>query len=455
MTRHLTEGFHRLSRSERLRRTKEICGLTEEDAKILSGELPFSLEVAEHLIENVVGYFPLPLGLATNFTIDGRDLLIPMAVEETSIIAAASAAAKWIRLHGSIRTYSKGNLIIGQIQLPSVKHVSRARSILHEKREVLMALADACIPGLVARGGGVRDIAIREVPRPGEETHKMLVLHVLCDPCDAMGANLINQVCEALKPRVEDLTGEKVGLCILSNLVDSKLVAAEVVIRDVDLATGKGIQEAALFAKADPYRAATHNKGVLNGIDPVLIATGNDWRAVEAGLHAYASRSGKYQPVTDWVMEGSDLVGRIEIPLAVGTAGGVTRIHPTAKVALKILGVQKAEELARVCAAVGLVQNLAALKALATVGIVRGHMQLHAANLAIAAGAEVHEIARVRDRLAQVLAVEKTINLSRAREVLAALRAADLEPDTSALGLNVESGILSGVVGLDDQMRQA
>jgi hydroxymethylglutaryl-CoA reductase len=378
-------------------------------------------EVAENLIENVVGYFPLPLGVATNFTIDGRDLLIPMAVEETSIIAAASATAKWIRRDGSIRTYSKGSLIIGQIQLPNVQNVASARRILHEKRDVLLGLANACVPSLVNRGGGVRDIAIREVSRPACDG-TMLVIHILCDPCDAMGANLINQVCEALKPRVEELTQERVGLCILSNLVDTKLVAAEVIIRDVDPAVGRGIAEATLFAKADPYRAATHNKGVLNGIDPILIATGNDWRAVEAGVHAYASRTGKYQPVTDWFMDGSDLVGRIEIPLAVGTCGGVTRIHPTARVAIKMLQVSRAEDLARICAAVGLVQNLGALKALATVGIVKGHMQLHAANLAIAAGAEIHEIAQVRDRLAQVLLVEKTINVSRAKEILEAIR---------------------------------
>jgi hydroxymethylglutaryl-CoA reductase len=250
----------------------------------------------------------------------------------------------------------------------------------------------------------------------------MLVIHILCDPCDAMGANLINQICEALKPRIEEVTGERVGLCILSNLVDTKLVAAEVILRNIDPSVGKGIQEATLFAQADPYRAATHNKGVLNGIDPILIATGNDWRAVEAGVHAYAARRGKYQPVTDWRMEGSDLVGRIEVPMALGIAGGVTRLHPTARVALKMLKVTRAEDLARICAAVGLVQNLGALKALATVGIVKGHMQLHAANLAIAAGAEIHEVAEVRDRLAQILKIEKTINLTRAKEILEAVR---------------------------------
>ncbi len=422
--RHLTEGFHRIPRTERLKRVAELCELNDQDIQVLSGEKSLTLDVAEHLIENVVGYFPIPLGVATNFTIDGRDLLIPMAVEETSIIAAASATAKWVRREGSITTYSKGNLIIGQVQLPSVRHPALVRRALHDKRELLIGLANACLPGLVARGGGVRDIAVRELDRPdGDGT--MVVLHILCDPCDAMGANLINQVCEALKPRVEQISGERVGLCILSNLVDTKLTVAEVVIRNVDPAVGKGIEEATLFAKADPYRASTHNKGVLNGIDPIVIATGNDWRAVEAGVHAYAARSGQYQPITEWKLEGSDLVGRIELPLALGTVGGVTRLHPTAKVALKMLKVTKADELARICAAVGLVQNLGALRALATVGIVKGHMQLHAANLAIAAGAEVHEIAQVRDRLAEVLRTEKQINLSRAREILEAIRVAE------------------------------
>ncbi len=422
--RYLTEGFHRLTRSERLKRVKRLCGLSDEDVKILSGERELPEHVAENLIENVVGYFPIPLGVATNFTIDGRDLLIPMAVEETSIIAAASATAKWIRREGSIRTYAKGNLIIGQVQLPSVRDVDHARRVLHDKRELLMGLANACIPGIVARGGGVRDIAIREIQRT-DAASPMLVLHILCDPCDAMGANLINQICEALKPRVEELTRERVGLCILSNLVDTKLACAEVIVRNVDPVAGRGIEEATLFAKADPYRAATHNKGVLNGIDPILIATGNDWRAVEAGIHAYATRKGRYQPVTDWRIEGSDLIGHIEVPLAVGTVGGVTREHPTARVALKMLGVSRAEELARICAAVGLVQNLGALKALATVGIVKGHMHLHASNLAIAAGAEVHEIAAVRDGLNKVLAVEKRINLTHAKEILEALRVAE------------------------------
>ncbi len=419
--RHLTEDFHKITRLERLSRLQELCDLNPQDISVLSGEKTLPYEMAEHMIENVIGYFQMPLGLATHFVIDGRDVLIPMAVEETSIIAAASATAKWIRREGSIRTYTKGSLIIGQVQLPHVRDVHHARRVLHEKRDEMMEISNRLVAGLVHRGGGVQDIAVREIQRPyGDGV--MMVLHVLCDPCDAMGANLINQVCEALKPKIEEWTREKVGLCILSNLVDTKLAVAEVIIRNVDPVIGKGIEEATLFAMADPYRAATHNKGVLNGIDPVLIATGNDWRAAEAGIHAYAARSGAYRPITNWRLEGTDLVGNIELPLAVGTAGGVTKIHPTAKTALKILGVQHAHELARICAAVGLVQNLGALKALVTVGIVKGHMQLHAANLAIAAGAEVHEIPRVREQLAEVLRVEKNINLTRAKEILEAIR---------------------------------
>jgi hydroxymethylglutaryl-CoA reductase len=415
------KGFYKISREERLARVQKICDLTPQEMATLSGTKPIDPTIAENLIENVLGYFSMPMGVATYFNIDGRDLLIPMVVEETSIIAAASATAKWIKKEGSIRTYSKGRLIIGQIQIPKVLDGVRAKKVLHENRDLLIQLANAYVPGLVNRGGGIRDLAVRELFRP-DNGGRMLVIHLHCDPCDAMGANLINQVCEAIKPKIEELTGEKVGICILSNLVDGCMAAAEVVIRNVNPEIGRGIQEASLFAKADPYRAATHNKGILNGIDPILIATGNDWRAVEAGIHAYAARNGSYQPVSNWFMEGSDLVGQMEVPLAVGTVGGVTRVHPMAKIALKMLGVEHSEELARICAAVGLVQNLGALKALSTVGIVKGHMRLHTANLAIAAGADVHEIREVREALSEVLRVEKHINVTRAREVLAALR---------------------------------
>ncbi len=408
-----------MSRAERLEQVQRFCDLTEQEVGLLSGELPVAPEIAEHLIENVLGYFPIPFGVATGFVVDGRSLLIPMAVEETSIIAAASSAAKWVSREGKISTRAHGRLIIGQVQIPSIRDRARARQILNDQKQKLIDFANSCFPSLMNHGGGIYDLVIREI-----EDSEMFVIHVLCDPGDAMGANLINQVCEALKPRIEELTAERVGLCILSNLVDTKRVSAEVVIRNIDPQVGRGIAEATHFAQVDPYRAATHNKGILNGIDPILIATGNDWRAVEAGVHAYASRSGKYQPLSEWKLEGNDLKGRIEIPMAVGIVGGVTRIHPIARIALKMLGVQHAEDLGRICAAVGLVQNLGALKALATVGIVKGHMQLHAANLALAAGAEVHEIHRVRDRLTEVLRVEKRINLTRAKEVLESIRVA-------------------------------
>lgn len=416
------EGFHRVPRSERLKRVAEAANLTPLEMETLGGGIPIDPFIAENLIENFIGYFPLPMGVATHFRIDGRDLFIPMAVEETSIIAAASATAKWVKKDGFIRTWSKGNLIIGQIQLPSVVDPARARALLHAKRDELIALANAFVPGLASRGGGIRDLAFRELPRPDGSGRSMLVLHVLCDPCDAMGANLINQVCEALKPRVEELTGEKVGMCILSNLVDGKLACAEVIVRNVEPRLAARIEEATLFAMADPYRAATHNKGVMNGIDPIVIATGNDWRAVEAGVHAYASRSGSYQPITTWKRQGLDLVGLFEAPLAVGTVGGVTKAHPVSRTALKILGVERADELARICAAVGLVQNLGALRALVTEGIVKGHMQLHATNLAMAAGAEIHEISQMKLRLTEVLRVEKRIHLTRAREILDEIR---------------------------------
>ena len=420
----LLAGFHRVSREERLRRVKLFCGLTDQEVDVLSGRIPLSPAIAENLIENVVGYFPVPLGLATGFRVDGRALLIPMAVEETSIIAAASATAKWVCQTGEIKTFTEGRLIIGQIQIPQVLETERAQLIagrLNAERDTLIAAANQFVPSLVERGGGIHEIIVRTLDR-ADGAGQMLVVHLLCDPKDAMGANIINQICEGVKPLIEKISGEKVGLCILSNLVDTKLAVADVVVRDVSPEVGHGVQEAAQFAKTDPYRAATHNKGVLNGVDSILLATGNDWRAVEAGAHAFAASSGKYQPLTDWWMEGSELHGKIRIPMAVGIVGGVTRVHPTAKVALKILGIQSADELGRICAAVGLVQNLGALKALATVGIVKGHMQLHATNLALAAGADLDEIPAVKQRLTEILKLEKRIDLSRAKEILEAVR---------------------------------
>ncbi|HRK02439.1 MAG TPA: hydroxymethylglutaryl-CoA reductase, degradative, partial [Oligoflexia bacterium] len=381
-----------------------------------------------HMIENVVGVFSLPLGIATNFLIDERDVPIPMAVEETSIVAAASAAAKWIRRNGGFHTRAIGRLIIGQIQFPSITAPEAFEEKVNAAAEDLIDTANQVVPNLVSRGGGVREIKVRLLERPDQRT--MAVLHVLCDPCDAMGANLINQICEGLKKPLEVLTGEQVGLCILSNLVDTKMVEATCEIRDIEPTLGRAIEEATLFANLDPYRCATHNKGVMNGIDPILIATGNDWRAVEAGIHAYVALGGEfrgarpaafqqdYRSITHWEYTGDVLKGRLLAPIVVGTVGGVTKIHPTANTCLKMLGVSKAEDLARICAAVGLGQNFAALRALCGEGIVRGHMRLHATNLAIAAGAAGHEVATVEERLRK----ETRITLSRAKEILSDVR---------------------------------
>lgn len=418
----LFQGFHKLSREERLERLKSMAHLSDEDLEVLEGKIPLDLDRAEHFIENLVGSFPIPLGIATYMNVDGRDLPVPMAIEETSVVAAVSGTAKWIRGHegAGIVTSAEGRTIIGQVQFPHVQATDAVIATLKAKEAELIEIGNSVVPGLVARGGGVRHLQVRRLQR--EDGRDMLVLHVHMDPCDAMGANLINQVCEALKPFLASWTGEKIGLCILSNLVDSKLTRAEVRIPGIDPEIGRGIEEASIFAETDPYRAATHNKGVMNGVDPVLIATGNDWRAVEAGVHAYCARNGRYEPVTRWRMEGGALVGRFLAPLVVGTVGGVTKLHPTAQVCLRLLGSPNAEELSRVIAAVGLVQNLGALRALSTVGIVKGHMSLHATNLAIAAGARPSEMALLREKLLGALKREKNLTMSRARELLDALR---------------------------------
>jgi hydroxymethylglutaryl-CoA reductase len=414
-------GFSKLSREERFERLMDMGALTEEDADFLRCGGLKTPELAEKFIENVIGYFQIPLGIATNFRIDRRDYAIPMAVEETSIIAAASKTAKWVRENGEITTEQVGNLIIGQIQLARVRDFKSFREIVEGNKTKWIELSNRDVAhGLVARGGGVCDIQVREVPRGDGAV--MAVIHVLADPCDAMGANIINQVCEYLKTPVEHATGESVTMCILSNLVDTKLTRAKVVIRGIDIELGRKIEEASLFSRQDPYRAATNNKGVLNGIDPILIATGNDWRAVEAGIHAYAARDGQYRSITRWKMQGADLVGVFEAPIVVGTVGGVTRLHPTAQICLKMLGVESASELSRVCASVGLVQNLGALKALTTVGIIEGHMKLHIKNLTLGAGASEREVPLVQKRLEEILVLTKRISLHNAVEVLREIR---------------------------------
>ncbi|HRK08157.1 MAG TPA: hydroxymethylglutaryl-CoA reductase, degradative [Pseudobdellovibrionaceae bacterium] len=419
----LMKGFSKLSRDERFARLIEMGALTEDDVKYLKSGGLRDFTLAESFIENVIGYFQLPLGVATNFVIDGRELVIPMAVEETSIIAAASKSAKWVRERGEIRTSTLGDLIIGQIQVAHVSSYESFAERVMSRRDEFVQLANRDVAhGLVARGGGVREISVRRLARP--DGGDMAVVHVLADPCDAMGANIINQVCEYLKAPIETLTGERVTMCILSNLVDTKLTRAEVCLRGLEPDLARRIEEASLFAWVDPYRAATNNKGVMNGIDPILIATGNDWRAVEAGVHAYAVRDGQYRSITRWQVEGDELVGVFEAPIVVGTVGGVTRLHPTARMALEMLGVESAAELSRICAAVGLVQNLGALKALTTVGIIEGHMKLHIRNLTIGAGATEVETPIVQKRLEEILLLTKRISLQNAIEVLREIRTA-------------------------------
>lgn len=415
------KGFSKLTREERLQALMDVGALQKSDVEYLDRGGLRDTSLGEKFIENVIGYFQLPLGVATNFCIDGKDYAIPMAVEETSIVAAASKTAKWVRENGEIITEVDGQEIIGQIQFAKVADFAAFETkILQNKRQLIDDANRDVAFGLVRRGGGVRDIHVRQVPRG--DGRSMAVLHVLMDPCDAMGANIVNQVCEYLKTPLQDLTGETVTMCILSNLVDTKVTKARVILPEIEAELAEKIEEASLFAWQDPYRAATNNKGVLNGIDPILIATGNDWRAVEAGIHAYAARDGQYRSITRWKRDGKALIGTFEAPLVVGTVGGVTSLHPTAVLSMKMLGSPRANELSRIMAAVGLVQNLGALKALTTVGIIEGHMKLHIKNLSLGAGASEKEIPHVARRLEEILALTKRISLSHAIEVLKELR---------------------------------
>lgn len=424
------KGFSKLNLSQRLSALIQSGVLTPEEAQYLKSGGLEDLTLGEKFVENVVGYFQLPMGIATNFNIDGDDYFIPMAVEETSIVAAASKTAKWVKESGSLTTEVIGQNIIGQIQFARIKNPETFKAEILNQKSYLIEIANKEVAhGLVARGGGVQDIIVRFIDREDQTVTPglspfMAVVHVMLNPVDAMGANIVNQVCEFLKDHLQHLTGEKVTMCILSNLVDTKITRAEIVIKNIDPVLAEKIQEASLFAQLDPYRAATNNKGVLNGIDPILIATGNDWRAVESGIHAYAAKSGQYRSITKWRKVGENsLHGIFEAPLIVGTVGGVTTLHPTAKIAMKMMGIQSAQQLSRICAAVGLTQNLGALKALTTVGIIEGHMKLHIKNLSLGAGAKEEEIPLLQKRLEEVLQLTKRISLSNAIEALKELRA--------------------------------
>jgi hydroxymethylglutaryl-CoA reductase len=417
----ISQGFSKLDKEQRLQNLLQVGLLTEEEVQYLKAGGLRDTQLGEKFIENVIGYFQIPLGVATHFRIDQKDYMIPMAVEETSIVAAASKTAKWIRENGSIETQVIGSEIIGQIQLASIENPKRFQEQISSQQQHFIKLANEEVAfGLVKRGGGVTKIEVRFLIRDDAKT--MAVIHVYMNPVDAMGANIMNQVCEFLKQPIEELTGEKVTMCILSNLVDSKITQSVVTIENIDPDLAAKIEEASLFAELDPYRAATNNKGVLNGMDPILIATGNDWRAVEAGVHAYAARDGQYRSITKWRRDGKFLVGELKAPIIVGTVGGVTTLHPTARMCLKMLHVQNANELSRIVAAVGLVQNLGALRALTTVGIIEGHMKLHIKNLTLGAGANEKEIPYVQKKLEEILALKKRISLSNAIEVLKEIR---------------------------------
>jgi hydroxymethylglutaryl-CoA reductase len=419
------EGFSKLSRTGRYERLLELGYIGQTEFDFLMNEMPMDPGLSDHFIENSIGYYKMPIGVAVNFKINGEEKVIPMAVEETSIIAAASKTAKWVKANGEISARTLGSDIIGQIQIARSQNPIKTLERVLSQKSKLIEEANKIAEGMVKRGGGVKDISARIIPRSlvdKSDNDSMVVFHVMMDPCDAMGANVINQVCEALKPKIEELSQDTVTMCILSNLVDTKLTEATVVIKNIDPEVGKGIEEASLFAELDPYRAATNNKGVMNGVDAVLIATGNDWRAVEAGVHAYAAHSGRYKSITQWKMVGKDLVGTLTAPIVVGTVGGVTQLHPTAKMCLKMLKVKDAESLSQIAACVGLVQNLGALKALSSVGIVQGHMRLHSGNLALQAGCAQHELLQVQILLQKLLDSQKKITVQDAKDVLHKLR---------------------------------
>ncbi|MEA3345269.1 MAG: hydroxymethylglutaryl-CoA reductase, degradative [Chloroflexota bacterium] len=416
-------GFYQLSIEERIEKVTQWAGLAPEDISPLKRSL--ALAQGARMIENVIGTCALPLGIAVNFLINGDDYLIPMAIEEPSVVAGASFAARLVREGGGFEAISTDPLMIGQIQVLDLADPWRARFELLSAKEQILDLADQQHPTIVGLGGGARDLKVRVLP--SSPVGPMLVAHLLYDVRDAMGANAVNTACEALAPLVEEITGGRVVLRILSNLADRRLARARCTIPPQVLAfdefsgetVAQRVLEAHALAMADPYRAATHNKGIMNGIDAVAVATGHDWRTVEAGAHAYAANDGAYRPLSRWERDaGGNLVGTLELPLAVGTVGGATRVHPTARLARKILGIESARELAEVMCAVGLAQNLAALRALATEGIQRGHMELHARQMAIAAGAEGMLIEQVAERMVQ----EQAVRPDRAEEILRALR---------------------------------
>ncbi len=425
-------GFYDKSQPDRAAIVAEWAGLSPKDAAALDGSGGLTPEQATHMIENVVGLHNLPLGVAVNFLVNGREVLVPMAIEEPSVVAGASFMAKLVREGGGFHAHTSDPHMIGQMQIIGSPDLHAARFALLEKKAHILDLANQIDPVLIKAGGGARDLEVRVID--DSPIGPFLVAHLIYDTRDAMGANAVNTACETLAPTIEQITGGRVHLRILSNLADRRLarvwctipVSALEFRRDDPagrLYTGEqvrdGIIEAYAFAAADPYRAATHNKGIMNGVDAVVIATGNDWRAIEAGAHSYAARSGKYTSLSTWGKDkDGNLVGTLEMPMAVGIVGGATKVHPTAQAALKLMGVTTARELAEIIVSVGLAQNLAAIRALATEGIQRGHMGLHARQVAIAAGAQGNEVEIVAGKMV----AEKKVRVDRAEEFLREVR---------------------------------
>ena len=417
-----TQGkFYELPLQARLEIIAAEAGLKPADLEVLDGVHGLTPEQADHMIENAVGVYGLPLGVARNFLVNGREVLVPMAIEEPSVLAAVSFMAKLARAGGGFIAEATAPEMIGQLQLLDLPDLALAKAALLSHREELLALAGTVDPVLSHFGGGPRDIEVRDIAE--SPIGPFLVLHLIYDVRDAMGANAINTALEQLAPRVAEISGGRPHLRILSNLADRRLARARCTIPLDALGFNTyapetvrdGIIEAWAFAVADPYRAATHNKGIMNGVDAVVLATGNDWRAVEAGAHAYAARGGRYTCLSTWSKdEHGNLSGYLEMPMAVGIIGGATRSHPAAKVALKLMNLTSASELAQVIVSVGLAQNLAALRALATEGIQRGHMSLHARQVALAAGATGDEV----DRLAFQMVKENLIRSDRAEQIL-------------------------------------
>jgi hydroxymethylglutaryl-CoA reductase len=419
------EKFYNMSLAERHEWLQKSHHLEENTVSILSGENGLKIEQADHMIENVIGVFGLPLGIAHNFIVNGKEVLVPMAIEEPSVVASASFMAKLARPSGGFFAHTTAPEMIAQMQVIALDEIHSARLKILEAKQDLLEIVGKVDPVLSKYGGGPRDIEVRVFE--DSPIGPFLVVHLIFDVRDAMGANAVNTAAETLAPLIERLSSGKVHLRILSNLADRRLARARVTILKENLAFGDftaeevrdGIIAAWAFASVDPYRAATHNKGIMNAIDPIVIATGNDWRAVEAGAHAYAARSGKYTSLTTWAKDkDGNLVGTIEMPMAVGIVGGATRVHPAAKASLTLMKIETASQLAEIIVSAGLAQNLAALRALSTEGIQRGHMSLHARQVAITAGADGDEIARLAAQLAQ----EKNVRVERAQEILAEWR---------------------------------